>query len=74
MKPDSYPFLKIAKKYNVDYTEVLQYADWLQYGTRPADVGFSNLPDDVIIEVRKAFLIQDAIRNGEIDWITGRKL
>lgn len=72
-KPESYPFLRIAKQYGVDYGTVLkvaddlkdaQRADWLDfpYGTDPA----------IMIEMAEATEVQRSIRNGDIDWQTGK--
>lgn len=71
MKPASYPFLAIAKKYNADYTAVLKHADWLIYGREgPQFYPGSNIVND-IADAASEFL---DIRAGLIDWQTGEPL
>lgn len=65
MKPESYPFLRIAKKYSVDYGDVLMMADKAKTGRVPSS-SFSFYADIV-----NATEIQQAIRDNEIDWQTG---
>lgn len=71
MKPQSYPFLAIAKKYNVDYSDVLKHADRILY--RRGDYTFS-----IFSEIERDIIICAAefrqIRNNRIDWMTGEKI
>lgn len=79
MKPESFPFLRIAKKYGYDYADVLAYADLLRkYGN-----SYVRFPHEVAIvsrwsrraiaarEVIDAAQIQKHIRDGILDWQTG---
>lgn len=76
MKPESYPFLRIANKYNVDYGAVLIYADrggnLEQFKRASAKLHNSCHEWNFLIsEINRARSIQDRIKNGEIDWQTG---
>lgn len=68
-KPESYPFLRIAKQYGVPYSEVLIWADYIRsvgYTTRNMHENFA-----YTAEVNAAILEFQAIQRGEIDWLTG---
>lgn len=73
-KPEGYPFLAIAKRYGYPYAEVLAIADAFKSGRAP------NLPDvwrDRAIAIKAIYdagLIQQAIRDGKIDWQTGEPI
>jgi hypothetical protein len=83
-KPEGYPFLRISKQYGVDYGDVLQYADWmgqrrdksLTY-TKPAPEAYARVKaqaqDYAALSdaVMAAIAVQQAIRDGKIDWQTG---
>lgn len=72
MKPESYPFLRIARQFNVDYSDVLALAHLFQRGGSvqrwPASL------DHVVEEISEACTVQKAVRSGVIDWNTGAPL
>lgn len=71
-KPEAYPFLRIARKHNVPYADVLQVADSLNR-TRRADFR-PNISAEIFLEIAIATEIQQAIRDGEINWLTGERV
>ena len=69
MKPESYPFLRIANQYGMPYSEVLIWADYIRsvgYTTKNMHENFA-----YTAEVNAAILEFQAIQRGEIDWLTG---
>ena len=72
-KPESYPFLRIAKEYNLDYGEVLQTADWIKNGGK-LSLGIWCRTGEASQALHEASQIQQAIRDGKIDWMTGEPL
>jgi hypothetical protein len=84
-KPQSYPFLAIAKRYNLDYGDVLLVADMWRHpaqrnnNERGADkrlfMALIDAPDGVIamveVDISQANADFKAIQKGEIDWNTG---
>lgn len=76
-KPETYPFLRIAKRFDVDYSDVLLAADFATHQARElpgADGAIQNLPTAVLHEIGRAVGVQEQIRNGQIDWMTGEPL
>jgi hypothetical protein len=74
MKPASYPFLAIARKYGLEYAEVLTLADhWRKHPhLRPiyAAISWNN---EAINETLNAIDEFRAIQAGLIDWNTGER-
>lgn len=72
-KPESYPFLRIAKQYGLDYSAVLITADNLKrngraeylHGVQPADAL------NAMIDIAHAVDTYKQICDGVIDWQTG---
>lgn len=84
MKPASYPFLAIAKKYGVDYGDVLLLADMWRLsneGVHPDNAWWRDAmdrvgkavkwSDDFRNEVQDANETFRCIQAGGIDWLTG---
>lgn len=71
-KPESYPFLRISREYGVDYSVVLSLADQLRLTQRAA--WEPAIPPDLLIDIGAATDVQEAIREGEIDWQTGEDI
>lgn len=70
MKPQSYPFLAIAKSFNVRYADVLKHADaFTHHRGEHIFVPGSRIERAIILAVCEFKQIQ----NGRIDWITGEK-
>ena len=74
-KPEAYPFLRIARQYGADYGDVLTLADSVR---RADDAGHAFLattvafvPFSVFADIARATEVQQSIRDGEIDWLTG---
>lgn len=73
MKPESYPFLRVAKQYGLDYSAVLITADNLKrngraeylHGVQPADAL------NAMIDIAHAVDTYKQICDGVIDWQTG---
>ena len=72
MKPEAFPFLRIAKRFNLDYGEVLETADWIKNGGHLALSTWIRT-GEAPHELHEASAIQQSIRDGEIDWITGER-
>ncbi|CDX26730.1 hypothetical protein MPL3356_60520 [Mesorhizobium plurifarium] len=76
-RPTTFPFLAIAKKYNVDYGDVLIYADKegrpQQFRRASARLHRHPYWNLLISEINRAQAEQAAIRRGEIDWLTGER-
>ncbi len=72
MKPESYPFLRIARQYGVPYDDVLKIANCsrLMLGAGVIMDG-APIPIRVYDEVVAATNVQERIRRGLIDWQTG---
>jgi hypothetical protein len=72
-KPEGYPFFRIAKQYGVDYSVVLKAADELKNTGRTSAGPFFDLGIDprIMLDLAEATDIQQAIRDGRIDWQTG---
>lgn len=78
-KPESYPFLRISRQYNVPYENVLKVADWFQHrdkalGLRiPDNVLYfvDRMPSSCLRDIRIACSTMDKIRDGHIDWLSG---
>jgi hypothetical protein len=68
-KPESYPFLRIARDHGINYSDVLAVADQLRRTQRAIWREPVNL--DAFIEIASATDIQAGIREGVIDWQTG---
>lgn len=71
-KPESYPFLKISRKHNEDYSLVLAFA----HGTRTGDFRQYDESDDMLrLDTRVAIVNACQqfvdIQAGYIDWLTG---
>ena len=70
----SYPFLAIAQHQNVEYQDVLDYADYARFtitghaeNTRVCHAGFwSEMPTPVLTEIYHAVLFQERVRRGEV--------
>lgn len=75
-KPEAYPYLRIAKQFNVDYGVVLTVVDFLTHGARPTNLeaACSAMPFEAVEEISRARVEFRAIQRGEIDWQTGAKL
>lgn len=75
MKPESYPFLRIAKKYGVPYEDVLIKAqesrDFFHQPRSHPMVVFLDWPHGCIAEIIKHTEHFGEIQRGEIDWNTG---
>lgn len=75
MKPASYPFLALARKYGYPYGDVLSAAGELRRNHGYFDPDGPNAHwirrGIAAREVFRAFVEQDAIRRGAIDWQTG---
>lgn len=84
-KPESYPFLRIAKQYGVEYADVLAVAQEFQCATTSAR-GILTASDNLnrwlslpdrdpfwrdFLNARAEFL---AIQRGDIDWLTGEPI
>lgn len=75
--PESYPFLRIARQFDLDYGYVLQVADARRHD-QPMPVNpvvgdtlpFGELKD-FASQVDEANHVQHLIRTGVIDWQTG---
>lgn len=74
MKPESYPFLRIAKQYGVDYGHVLAIASRDTIAKVYFDQAWWQLRHvpNISNDIGRAMDVQQAIRNGEIDWQTGK--
>lgn len=78
MKPESYPFLKIARKHGVDYGKVLNlasqyhklYREEIPYFPVECEPWFFGADD----EMRSHTATFLAIQRGEIDWNTGQPI
>jgi hypothetical protein len=84
-KPQSYPFLAIAKRYGVDYGDVLLVADMWRHpanrseNEREADkrlfVACLKLPKQTVAKIERDISTANTefrrIQAGEIDWLTG---
>jgi len=70
-KPESYPFLRIAKRYGVDYGHVLEFADYVQYDIEFVSSGMWKSVKGWKLQVLRACVEFGRIRNGHIDWLTG---
>lgn len=57
-KGDGYPFLKLARHYNVDYGYVLSYSDYIDSGVRPVITTWwqSEAANKLPIEARAAVI------------------
>lgn len=67
-KPESYPFLRIAKQYSVDYADVLAMADYYTHGgSYDYRIGFPHRGkiDNAILE---AVVTQNQVRSGRFSW------
>lgn len=69
MKPASYPFMNIAKKYNYAYGDVVSIVEIIRNS--------GNVPKKwrvraiAFMEICRAIDEQELIRRGVIDWLTG---
>jgi hypothetical protein len=74
--PEGYPYLRIAKQYNQNYSHVLEYADWITRAraTPRTDMLRNTLPYMVRRGVMDAAATFMRIRKGQIDWQTGETL
>jgi hypothetical protein len=84
MKPASYPFLAIAKKYGLDYGDVLIYADIHYNGNVPNTTEWACRAVDNVSAIEPDYAaVQDvlsaleefrAIQAGLRDWLTGEPI
>lgn len=72
MKPESYPFLKIARNYGYDYGDVLMCAQAIRDG-QPLPTIWDRRTI-AVHRIDEAVGQQKAIRFGYIDWLTGESL
>lgn len=74
-KPESYPFLRIAKQYNVPYADVLAYADGIRRGRwGPHAEALQSNHREAAKDARIATFEQLKVANGAIDWRTGESI
>lgn len=85
MRPSTFPFLAIAKRYGVDYGDVLIYADLGRSGPSRDGMKFVEVADrldkqlrnphrmDCKVDIANALSEFLAIQRGEIDWLTGER-
>lgn len=71
-KPESYPFLRIARRHSVDYGDVLNHAQFCKGAPAYRRARFP-LGSKIDNEVQEATNIQRQIRAGLIDWDTGER-
>lgn len=73
LPPQGYPFLAIAKKFNVDYSDVLKHADYLTFSRPGSKQGYPYFPygSPVDFAIADAIHEQTMVRDGYIDWQTG---
>lgn len=75
-KPESYPFLRIAKRYGVDYGDVLALADLNTPGFMQSLERIEQHPKSnyIISDIKLCRAYQASIRDGRIDWQTGEEI
>jgi hypothetical protein len=70
-----YPYLNIARKYNLEYAVVLRLADLATHGRGGAMVtslnGVRSIDEAVLDDINAAAHQFADIRSGKIDWQTG---
>lgn len=79
-KPESYPFLRIAKQFKISYYDLLgmlnDLSDGSGYYVDPRILADKySMPrervSDLLREVQAAIHIQHMVRTGKLDWQTG---
>lgn len=73
-KPESYPFLRIARQFNVDYSDVLNMAHFIRHGGNCQAIPYhwrEETHTDVLNAISAATGEQRAVSTGVIDWQTG---
>lgn len=89
-KPQSYPFMQIAKRYGLDYGDVLTVADMWRHPAERSDreraadkrlattLWLRHTSEKVILLIERLITEANhefaAIQSGEIDWNTGEPL
>lgn len=67
---DSYPYLQIAKRHQLEYGEVLQLADYVTHGRGDCSVVLKEWPGQALREVTTAASRFKAIQDGAIPFPT----
>lgn len=72
-KPASFPFLAIAKKWELPYETVLNNAMLIKEHGLRSMLGITMLGSGVLEDIARALDEFDAIASGKIDWQTGEE-